>query len=78
MLNHQVILRVILEEFHEAKLLHPHEVLLREAEFVLHGGVELVDVCGVPPVLIVGDVQLDLLAADVEVGGVGECDEVYR
>lgn len=36
MLNNQVILRVILEELHEAQLLHPHEVLLRKTELVLH------------------------------------------
>jgi hypothetical protein len=78
MLNDEIVLRIVLEEFNETQLLHPHEVLLGEAEFVFEGRVEFVDVGCIPSVLVVGGVQLDLLAGDVEVGGIRQGDEVDR
>lgn len=72
----EVVVVVALPEGRELELLHADEVLVAEAELVLDGGVELVEVAGTPAVLVVGRVQLDLLAADVELVGVVQGDEV--
>ena len=75
-LNNEVVVVVALPEGRKLQLFHLHEVLVAEAELVLASGVELVEVGEEPAVLVVGGVELDLLAADVELVAVVEGDEV--
>lgn len=76
-LHQQVVLVVVFEEVYKFELPQTHEVFMAEADFVLEGGVESVQVRRRPSVLVVGGVQLDFLAADVELVGVVDADEVH-
>lgn len=75
-LNNEVVVVVALPEGCEFELLHPYEVFVAEAEFILDGWVELVEVAGHPAVLVVRWVEFYFLAADVELVRIVYGDEV--
>lgn len=78
MLHRQKVIVVVLEALYESQLLHSHEILLRKAEFVFIGGIEFVDVCSIPPKLIVGDIEFNFLARNVKMRRIGDGNKINR
>ena len=76
MLNSQKVIIIILKALHESQLLHSHEILLREAKLIFICWIEFIDICCVPSKLVVRDVELDLLAWNVEMGRIGDRYEI--